>query len=199
MGKNVRLRVSAPSAQVSGRGAPRQSEIVQFTMGANVHPEGYTIDQVWDWDDLKIADDHSFTQWLFPSNKASESRNNSPILSRNDILQFRTDPELRARLLKSFLMMLRFFGFEIRTAGNAIHVDKAADFDVRLRKPFDRGMTWFRGHHFKRITRILYSLTLLGLQQPAEAFFEALRLLYEANREEIPHSTYLYWKEAVGK
>jgi hypothetical protein len=96
-------------------------------------------------------------------------------------------------------MMLRFFGFSIGLMGRAIVVKKSDDFEEKLSKPFDNGMTWYREHHYKRITRILRSLTLLGLEQPADAFYYALKDLHKNNKDKIPVSTYLFWKDAVGK
>ena len=175
------------------------SEIIQFYLGAHVHPDGYVINEIWNWSDLEINDKHSFIQWLFPLNVASQASSNSPILSKKDIGQFRNESELKGRLLSSFAMMLRFFGFEMKLKGRAIIVAKSNDFEEKLFKTFDKGMSWYRDHHFKRISRMLRSMTLLGLEQPADAFYYALKDLHESNRDKIPVSTYLFWRDAVGK
>jgi hypothetical protein len=175
------------------------SEIIQFYLGADVHPDHYIIDQVWKWSDLEINDKHSFVQWLFPLNVALQVSSSSPILSKKDIGLFRTEQELKRRLLISFTMMLRFFGLTIQFKDRAIIVVKSEDFEEKLCKPFDKGMTWYREHHFKRISRMLRSMTLLGLEQPADAFYYALKDLHKSNKERIPVSTYLFWKDAVGK
>lgn len=89
--------------------------------------------------------------------------------------------------------MLDFYGLALTTrADGQIEVDRAPNFD-------DRGPLWLRlgNHNFLRITRILRSLTLLGCEQHAAAFFHSLEQIYVDNADTIGETTMRYWREAL--
>jgi hypothetical protein len=52
-------------------------------------------------------------------------------------------------------------------------------------------------HNWLRITRILRSLTLLGLEREAQALYACLSDFYRTRRFPIPASTFRYWTGAV--
>jgi Opioid growth factor receptor (OGFr) conserved region len=51
-------------------------------------------------------------------------------------------------------------------------------------------------HHHLRLTRILRSLRLLGLESESQALFRALSQLYESHQGRITFKTYEFWKNA---
>jgi hypothetical protein len=52
-------------------------------------------------------------------------------------------------------------------------------------------------HNWLRVTRILRSLRLLGLEGEARALYEWLKTLYGSRRFPITADTFRYWTEAV--
>ena len=53
-------------------------------------------------------------------------------------------------------------------------------------------------HNFLRITRILKSLSLFGLETPARAFLAELKTLYQTDGDtRIDANTWQYWRTAV--
>jgi hypothetical protein len=54
-------------------------------------------------------------------------------------------------------------------------------------------------HNYLRITRILTSVRLLGLEEYAEAFYEALGNVYKEYASRIGPETWGYWTNAAGK
>ena len=54
-------------------------------------------------------------------------------------------------------------------------------------------------HNWLRITRILRSLTLLGMKTQADALFARLDAMYTSRKFPISADTFRYWTEAVGR
>ncbi|MGA9392022.1 MAG: opioid growth factor receptor-related protein, partial [Candidatus Sulfotelmatobacter sp.] len=86
---------------------------------------------------------------------------------------------------------LRFYGFEVGYTPD-IRIARAPNFEERAREwvsPFN--------HNYLRITRILKSLSLLGLEEEARAFLGCLSDIYSDRHQLIPPETFQYWKAAV--
>jgi hypothetical protein len=172
------------------------SRIVDFYLGKSRHPEGYLIEDVWGWDYANLEFVHNYVQWLFPLVERSRAEPDSPILSSKDMVLFKQNEELRKRLLRSLSLLLGFYGFTFDhdTEGNNPSIKPSDRFEERAKR-------WLNAnnHNYLRITRILRSLTLLGLPGEAMEFFAALQRVYVANEDKIGSYTYEYWKNAVGK
>jgi hypothetical protein len=142
-----------------------------------------------DWLEAK----HNYIQWLFPLKKPSEAVPGSPIISDQEVELFRNDITLKSNLMLSYQRMLRFYGFNLVVGinDNPIVV-KGSNFDQRESK-------WLRphNHNFLRISRIMESLTLLGLPDMASIFFVDLEVLFHEKSSTIGWTTYHYWEQAV--
>jgi hypothetical protein len=169
--------------------------VVEFYNEKDVHPDGYSWETILGWDDTNLEVKHNYIQWLFPLKKASAQVPNSPILGEKEVALFRNDPELKRRLLRSFERMLRFYGFKL-----AIGREKQAQI-VRSADIDDRKKEWMTlgNHNYRRISRILESLRLLGLEDLSRLFYLAVRSLYKEDSSQIGWTTYSYWKEAAGE
>jgi hypothetical protein len=168
--------------------------LIAFCKGDMVHPDGYTLDGILSEDDSWLERKHNYIQWLFPLNKPSDAVPGSPIISEQEIELFRTDAGLKSKLMFSFQRMLQFYGFKLESdSDNHPRVVKTQNFDKCI-------SNWLspQNHNFKRITRILESLTLLGLPDMALIFFDALRKIYIDDSATIGRTTYRYWEQAVG-
>ena len=95
---------------------------------------------------------------------------------------------------KALERMLKFYGFVFR--GKEVVVEEERTFYQRH---------WVRrsDHNHLRITRILRSLRVLGLEDEAEEFFEALRRVYEKLKREGPrermigYTSLIFWTRAA--
>jgi len=90
--------------------------------------------------------------------------------------------------------MLRFYGLEIEDQ-SGLRVVPGVDFQEKSRNWLSPG-----NHNYLRITRILKSLRLLGLEQEAHVFFECLERIYENQSGSylmIPEGTFRYWQLAI--
>ncbi|MEZ0230239.1 MAG: opioid growth factor receptor-related protein [Planctomycetota bacterium] len=154
---------------------------------------GRTLDEILAWDDERLEDVHDYIQWLFPTTRRSDFNPFAPVLTEGTIAAFRADASLRARLRASLERMLRFYGFErVELRGQPV-VRRAANWPLRSPQWLGSG-----DHNHLRITRILDSLSTLGLEEEAKAFYRELDQLQEdgAGRD-IDRETFDYWRDAV--
>ncbi len=170
------------------------SQLIQFYAGRAPDKVGRTIDDIWSWTHLNLEVIHDYIQWLFPLDEPSRFNASAPLVTRQDIAAFRTDPALRARILKSLAVMLTFYGFSLDDGGgDGPVVRRAANFETCHATWDTRG-----NHNFLRITRILKSLSLFGLETHARAFLAELETLYRADRNtRNDATTWQYWRTAV--
>ena len=173
----------------------QSSKLVDFYSGAT-DDRGRTLAAILAWPDTELERVHNFIQWLFPLPEQSGANPSAPTLDEQSIERFRTSPELQNRLRESFLRMLKFYGLRLQSRESHLQVTEAANFATRAREWLQAG-----NHNHLRISRILRSLTLLGLTAEAQAFFDWLSKTYEAERQKswpaIPETTFGYWQRAV--
>lgn len=165
-------------------------DIVAFYRGEAPDYLGRRLEDIWAWDDMQLEMIHNYIQVLFPLREPSLFSYQAPQLDDAAVAAFRGEDRLRANLDASFVRTLRFYGFQLD--GEANKVTRAEDFEMKAQHwlaPFD--------HNYRRITRILHSLSILGLENRARAFFEALAELYRERPREIGEETFSYWRNAV--
>ena len=156
---------------------------------------GRFLREIQNWPDDELERTHDYIQWLFPLDEPSGFNLNAPTLNAYTINRFRSDAGLRRRLQTSLVRMLAFYGLEM-SATVPLRVNCAASFP-------ERAENWLTpsNHNHLRITRILKSLCLLGLEDQACAFFRFLEDLYKMESAR-PHprisiETFGYWRSAV--
>jgi hypothetical protein len=103
-------------------------------------------------------------------------------------VQFKSDPVLQANLMKSFERILVFLGLSLSEE----KVVEGNNFTVRVADAWASP-----NHNWLRISRILRSLSLLGMVAQAQALYECLDGLYTSRRFPISADTFRYWTEAV--
>jgi Opioid growth factor receptor (OGFr) conserved region len=174
---------------------PRNSSLgvlISFYLSQSTDNRGRTIDEILTWDNNSLECTHDYIQWLFPLREASGFNPDAPVLDDQQIAAFRASDELRERLSRSFKLMLSFYGLQCDDAGEERHISKGKDFG-------QRSQTWLTpgNHNYLRITRILTSLRLLGLEEYAGAFLAFLEQQYKEEGERIGDTTFWYWQRAV--
>ncbi|KAI9766735.1 MAG: hypothetical protein M1840_006379 [Geoglossum simile] len=151
-----------------------------------------TLDSILSRPDSWLEYSHDYIQILFPLPEPSPFNYFAPTVDSATFEAFRARPELRTRLKESFLRILKFFGFVLADNDGDIQVEPAPDFASASR-------SWFRptDHNHLRITRVIRSLRVLGLEDEALAFFVALKVLAERYRERISKNSVMYWERAA--
>lgn len=163
------------------------SRLTDFYRGTGTDSEGRTLAELWAYSDEQVEDVHDFIQWLFPLREPSRYNPDAPLLTDADITEFRADPELRRNLLRSFEVYLAFL--DLRYEGD--RVVRAHDFGTN-------DVFQYPDHNWLRITRVLASTRLLGLEAPSRALFGFLKDLKDSGRSGITADTFRYWENAAG-
>lgn len=170
--------------------AERTDAIVAFYSGGR-DAAGRTLEQILAWDDERMEAVHDYIQWLFPTVQPSGVNPLAPLITRDTVRAFAADETLRARLAQSLDRMLGFYG--LRRRANRIEID-AARFPARAR-------TWLHpgNHNHLRLTRIMASLSVLGLREDAGALQRCL--LQDvgpgAGAGRVSPRTVEFWRRAV--
>jgi hypothetical protein len=89
--------------------------------------------------------------------------------------------------------MLKFYGLQCNEHGlSDIEITKSDEYQERKSNWVEQ-----KNHNYLRITRVLTSLSILGLENYAQAFFKCLSQIYPEESKNIGSETYAYWKSAV--
>jgi hypothetical protein len=146
--------------------------------------EGRTLGQLLNYDDDALEYTHDVIQWLFPLKEPSNYNCDAPLLTKEDIEEFKKDSHLQYKMLWSFCRFLRFCG--LRWDGKDIQF--AENFNER------RETVWARfNHNHLRITRVLKCLKTLGLDDLAEPFYDKLKEIYEWKKFKITPESFRRW------
>ncbi len=154
------------------------NRLISFYLNEQPDREGRTIEQIWAMTDDELMETHDVIQWLFPLAEASKFHPTSPVLTDKQIAAFHGDARLRENLLTSFCRFMKVFGL--------------AYIDGDVRQMSHRDIWLSLNHNWLRFTRILKSLTILGLNDEAMALFKFL----ETKIGNVPSMS--YWRNAVG-
>ncbi|XP_056324227.1 opioid growth factor receptor-like protein 1 [Danio aesculapii] len=120
----------------------------------------------WQGQYEKLEDVHSYIQWLFPIQEQGVNWR-AHVLTKKEIMLFRRDKEVQRKLIKSYEVMLDFYGMRLDHK-DTIKVERAKNWKQRSIN-LNR-----HTHNNLRITRILKCLGTLGLehyQAPLVKFF----------------------------
>ena len=168
------------------------SRLLEFYRGHGRDHRGRLLSHILGFGLDELEFHHDYIQWLFPLPEPSGANASAPILTHDDIAAFTSEPALGNALLSSFDLMLDFYGLERAGHGGEWKVRRASSFDERTRQ-------WLMGgnHNFLRISRMLRSMSLLGLREHACAFLECLEGIYAENPTTVGSTTIGYWRRAT--
>ena len=153
------------------------SKLTEFYDETGEDDEGRKIHEIWMQNDAYFEFCHDYIQWLFPLQEPSNFNPDAPLLTDEDIQVFRANPDLRNNVRNSLVRFLDFLGIKNDTTYNKL-------------------MFEFPNHNWFRITRVLKSLRLLGLESEAIAFYKFLKKIHEEDGL-VTDNSFSYWKEAV--
>ena len=144
--------------------------IVRFYQG-DYSLRGQKLEQIWSYGEDALEYRHDYIQYLFPLPERSFANPDAPLIDRTTFEAFRSDETLREQLRKSFKTMLYFYGFELTTDA------KTGDLQIARHKNWTRSMkNWVvpMDHNHLRISRMLRSLRVLGLESESRLLHKAL-------------------------
>lgn len=162
--------------------------ILCFYSGQASDNFGVALECALEWKDWEIATHLWTIPWMFPLTTQSSMNPEAPTPSPQDFQTLACEGCVRAGMRQAFLMMLRFYGFVWRDG----RVTKADSW----RNGF---AVWavVRSHHDMLISRILRSLTLIGLKEEALQFLIALDVEVKQYRGEDAYQALWHWRSAV--
>ncbi len=166
--------------------------LLAFYTGEGRDVQGRTHAGILAWSDALLEGVHDYIQWLFPLPETSSFNPFAPILTPALIEAFGKSEALRSRLRAAWLRMLSFYGFTLGPDGTVM---PSASFPLRT-----GNWLTLHNHNHLRLTRILRSLHLLGLEQESAALFAVLEIIYKdelQGKRRITPETFQYWQRAT--
>jgi hypothetical protein len=161
-------------------------------LGGGADDEGRTLDEILAWDDARLEMVHDYIQWLFPLPERSGANPSAPVLDTASVAAILGNAEMQERLRTAFRRMLAFYGFALEGES----VIESPRFRAASRHWLHAG-----NHNHLRLTRMLRSLRVLGLEREAALLWDALRALYQretaAGRRTIAPETFEFWRHAA--
>jgi len=144
-------------------------------------PDGLLIEEIhdqWFRDYYELEYNHGFIQWLFPIQERGMNFQ-SQRLQRHEIAAMKSDPIIIRRILRSYKMMLDFYGMRLVSEESGL-VDRSL--------PPQDNISRYRNlsrspHNYLRISRILKCLSEFGLEHLNIGFL--LHVLCEQSESKI--------------
>lgn len=159
----------------------KEENIYKFLSGEESDKYGRNIREIWDYDEKLLERSHDYIQRLFPTTEKSIFEN-APVIDPKKDKNKINNKIIKENMKKSLNVMLDFYGFEYK---NTIQPKSDAKFKWISKK----------NHNYLRITRILTSLRIFGLEKEAKDFYQALILL--SKEKNIDEVSLQYWKNAM--
>ena len=167
-------------------------DIVRFFSGGE-DSEGRTLDEILAWDDDRLEHVHDYVQWIFPTRRPSSVNPDAPCVTDDTIRAFGADPRAQDGLVRAFARMLRFYG--LREHADRVEID-----DERFAA---RSLVWLSpgNHNHLRLTRIMDSLSTLGLRARAAALQRCLieDVCAGPGRGRVLPATIRFWSSAISR
>lgn len=167
------------------------NKLISFYRNESEGP-GFTLEQIWKWDNNQLEQCHDYIQWLFPLKEPSAYNPNAPLLDEDTIIKFiyDSDPErssIMDNIWHSFKMIKIFLSYPNRD------------------KPI-----WLESnnHNMLRITRIITFIKCIScygeyhyddqkdLYEKLSEFYNWLDYLDHAFPGNVSDETWNYWRKA---
>jgi opioid growth factor receptor-like protein len=163
------------------------SRLLEFHRLRGRDSEGRMLSEIWEWDEDGLENCHDFIQWMFPLAEPSSVNADAPLVTKEEELAFRREPELETARKRSLSVFLQFLGLSMAEDGNVV---RGENFAVRA------GVWKYSNHNWLRITRMLKSLRLLGLEKEAGAVWLCVKELHDQDGLVSEHS-FKFWEDAM--
>lgn len=139
----------------------------------------FTFSDVIEFDDARLEQCHGYVQWLFPIKEASAYIEHAPLVTDQTLADYNEYFDIvHPRMVKAFWRMLQFY------------FNNGRGFDAWITP---------RNHNFLRITRIIKSLKLFGLDHAEKVlwqFYLEPLMHNPAYKDVIGPVTFKFWQDA---
>lgn len=145
------------------------------------------INNILGYSDMYLEYKHDIIQWLFPLDTPSLYNSSAPVLTEEDIKYIRSNNEIKENIVRVFTRIMLFYGYRLEN-NTLVEIENS-------KKRFESWITPYN-HNYLRLTRVLKSLNILGLESYSDMLFRALETVYIENSDVISLETFSYWLEA---
>lgn len=167
--------------------------LTDFYMNKAPNDEGLYLKDMWSFNDWEMENTHHFIQWMFPLELKSNHNKTAPVVSAED-LKVANTKDFKKNLLTSLNVMENFWGFNVK------HQNKLFKRPKNFHDCMECNWMTAYNHNFIRITRVLHSLVIFGLEEEAQELFDYLeKHVYPANKHFIGDDIFNEWKNALNK
>ena len=195
----ARYREGYPDEELND---PRLTRNVEFYSNALASkPDGDFIDEIhrtWWGDHDRLEIHHGYIQWLFPIHEPGLNYD-AQVLQRHEAATIAASPALQQRLVRSYEMMLSFYGQELSRdgAGAPVAVQRLTGDDAAQRKAYAN--LNISSHNYLRITRILKCLGECGLESYKKPWLDFLvhEVYVSGALANLENSLKRYWAPAL--
>jgi hypothetical protein len=186
---------------------PSPLTLVAFYDGSGTDGRGRKLADILQWGTGRLESSHDYIQTLFPLPEKSGVNARAPIINKEVFLAFRSRQELRDKLKDAFKRMLWFYGFEMVEDHGKITASPVKQSNVEMCLMHDQikpssniekhSQFWNCrfDHNHLRITRIIRSSRVLGLENEALAFYDAISCFDSS----VSERSLMYWNRAARK
>jgi hypothetical protein len=168
-----------------------ENSIIAFYSEQSRDHRGRLFSDILKYTDVQIEEYHDFIQWLFPLTEPSPFNPLAPTLDKETQAEFKSNAVLKINLCKACCRMLSFYGLCCSCTKPPSDYIKPNDAFV------GKAENWmtFNNHNHLRLTRILISLRLLGLEDCSRSLYNCLMLISKNQSTCFSNETIRFWNK----
>jgi DNA topoisomerase I len=129
--------------------------LIAFYLNQRPNHSGYMFNEIMSWSKLKLEQKHDFIQALFPLPTKSKYVPDVPVLTESALKEFQNNDIVRLNVIKAYLKMMNFFGYEVNVSNRTIKRVEELDLKIQGVK-----VGLMNLHNYLRITRMLTFLRI---------------------------------------
>lgn len=162
--------------------------VIDFFCHAGTDPQGRSLADMIAMTDHELESHHDIIQWMFPLHEASQFNARAPLIDEASACSLQQSSIAKKRMREVLIRFAHFLGFEQLHNGEFVANPKLEANRANWQTPLN--------HNHLRITRVIRSLRLLGLEAESRAFYDAV---YQAAKQSgcVNERTLAYWQRAL--
>lgn len=143
--------------------------VVEFFRDGGKDPYGRTLQDMLGMNDFEWESSHDVVQWAFPLHEPSNFNDECPLVRAEELPILQSDPKCQENMRDVLLRFTKFLGFEWRQEGDVWSFYPADNYQQKVK-------VWRTkyNHNYLRITRVIRSLRLFGMDVLAQQFYDAV-------------------------
>ena len=154
------------------------SQIVDLFINGGVDYKGRTLDEMIAKSDVNMEALHDLIQFMFPLHEKSYHSKNAPILSEDDIKELSGSMTAKGNMCRCLIRFKQSLGL----------IPERDEIKISF---------WCHNgnHNLLRVTRVIRSLRLFGLDSEAKCFYDEVKSL--AQKHNLSNITVEFWDNAI--